>query len=352
MESNGILSKGYGIVPKLVMLEGGLSIDAKALYAYFCAYAGNSFSCYPPRSKILNDLGFSPATYYSYLRELQDGGYIDVKKHKTSRQEWCNNRIILLQNPPIMAKAAEKHRRRFGITGGLRDYGYGRVPLAVMTDRRISRKAKAMYAYFCAFAGSKSICMPQIDFTLSFLHICLNSYYKYLNELLCYHYIMVFHRKNEYGRYISNSIMLNPMPDHAEGLLQLEERRARYEQRLKGGETQRPPRRRKKRRPIGQTPQQFTEKIRRQIGFDELVKIRPQGLINGIVGFITELSFDPYSPVEVASINSDCVEGFLVHMERNVNPNADIKNYASYFKRSFINYLINLQMQSAGEIIC
>ena len=351
MESNGILSKGYGIVPKLVMLQGSVSIDAKALYAYFCAYAGDSFSCYPPRSKILNDLGFSPATYYSYLQELQEGGYIDVKKHKTSRQEWCNNRIILLQNPPILVKAEEQQRRRFDITGGLRDYGYGRIPLAVMTDRRIGRKAKALYAYFCAFAGSKNVCTPQIEFTLSFLHICLNSYYKYLNELLCYHYITVFHRKYEYGRYISNSIMLNPAPDHVEGLLQLEERRERYAERLKGGEPK-PPKRRRKRKPSIQNPQQLTETIRRQIGFDELAKSRPEGLINVIVGFITELSFDPYSPVEAASIDCACVESFIAHMERSINPAANIRNHVSYWKRSFINYLIDLQMQSDGKLSC
>ncbi|MDF3005301.1 MAG: Phage replication initiation protein [Oscillospiraceae bacterium] len=351
MESNGILSKGYGIVPKLVTLEGSLSIDAKALYTYFCAYAGNGFSCYPPRSKILNDLGFSPATYYTYLRELQEGGYIDVKKHKTSRQEWCNNRIILLQNPPILAKAEEKRRRRFDITGGLRDFGYGRIPLAVMTDRRISRKAKALYAYFCAFASSKSVCTPQIEFTLSFLNICVNSYYKYLNELLCFHYITVFHRKNEYGRYISNSIMLNPQPDHVEGMRQLEERRERFAERLKGREMKLPKRRRK-RRPTVQNPRQLTEAIRRQIGFDELVKSRPEGLVNVIVGFITELSFDPYKPVETADIDYKCVEGFLAHMERSINPVANIRNHVSYFKRAFINFLINLQMQSDGKTTC
>lgn len=351
MENNGILSKGYGIIPKLLMLEGSVSIDAKALYAYFCSFAGSGFSCYPPRDKILNDLGFSPATYYGYLRELREGGYIDVKKHKTVRQQWCNNRIILLQNPPIVAKAAEKQRRRFDITGGLRDYGYGRIPLAVMADRRISRKAKALYAYFCSFAGNKSVCTPEIEFTLSFLNICTNSYYKYLNELLCYHYITIFHRKDDYGRYISNSIMLNPIPDHAAGLLQLEQRRRRYAERLKGREAK-PPRRRRKRKPAAQTPRQLTEGIRRQIGFDELVKSRPEGIINTVVGYITELSFDPYSPVDAAGVDYASVEGFIAHMEHSINPEISIKNHVSYFKRSFINYLINLQMQSESKSTC
>ncbi|HWP50435.1 MAG TPA: helix-turn-helix domain-containing protein [Clostridia bacterium] len=186
MNNKSVFSKGYGIIPKLVMLEGSLSIDAKALYAYFCAYAGSGFSCYPPRGRILDDLNISHVTYYRYLKELQDGGYIEIKKHRTKSQEWSNNRIILMQNHAIIAKAEEKKRRRVGITGGLRDYGYGRIPLAVMTDCWISRKTKAMYAYFCGFAGSMITCNPEIEDTLSFLSIGINSYYKYLNELLVF----------------------------------------------------------------------------------------------------------------------------------------------------------------------
>ncbi len=339
MEHNGVFSKGYGIIPKLVMLEGSISIDAKALYAYFCAYAGNGSSCYPPRDKILRDLGFSTATYYGYLRELREGGYLDIKKHKTKGQEWCNSRIILLQNPAILAKAEGK-RRRYDITGGLRDYGYGRIPLAVMTDRRISRKAKAMYAYFCSFAGSKGICNPEIEYTLGFLHICLNSYYKYLNELLCYHYVTVMHRKDDKGRYLSNSILLNAEPEHMAGLLALEERRERYLNRLGSG-TAKPPRRRRRYQPAAQNPRQITEGFRAQIGFDRLAQVWPENKLNMIVGFITELSFDPYRPVDATKITGEQVADFIGQMERSVTPSTIVRNVASYWKRSFINYLIN-----------
>lgn len=349
MENRNVFSKGYGIIPKLVMLEGSLSIDAKALYAYFCAYAGSEFSCYPPRGKILDDLGISHATYYVYLKELKEGGYIEIKKHRTKSQTWYNNRIILLQNPPIMAKAQEKQRNRFDITGGLRDYGYGRIPLAVMTDCRISRKAKAMYAYFCGFAGNTTICTPEIEDTLNFLNISINSYYKYLNELLVFNYITPFHRKDERGRYTSNSIVLNREPNHATGLLQLEKRRARFEERLNGNAVQ-PPKRRKKHKPTIQTPQQLTAVIRQQISYDALAKSQPESRLHMITGFIAELSFDPYSPVEAATVDLACVRDFIAHMERSINPGANIKNQVSYWKRSFINYLVNREVQSGGML--
>lgn len=336
---DGIFSKGYGIVPKLVMLEGSLSIDAKALYAYFCAYSGDSMSCYPPREKILRDLGFCTATYYTYLGELRDGGYISVKKHKSKRQEWCNNRIVLLQNPLIIAKAQSE--RRFSMTDTLKDYGYGRIPLVVMTDRRISRKAKALYAYFCSFAGGKEVCTPEIDFTLSFLGVCVNSYYKYLNELLCLNYITVFHRKDERGRFISNSIALNRQPCRTDGLKLAEERRARYEQRCSAAASKATPPRRRKHRRFIQTPQQLTGAIRRQIDYGELVKSLPEKQLNMIAGFISELHFDPCPVVDAASIGRADIEGFLSHMQRSISPDAKIRHVVSYWQRSFINYLLD-----------
>ena len=36
----GINCKGYGIIPKAVMLDQRLTIQAKAIYAYFRSFAG------------------------------------------------------------------------------------------------------------------------------------------------------------------------------------------------------------------------------------------------------------------------------------------------------------------------
>lgn len=349
METRGIFSKGYGIVPKLVMLEGGISIDAKALYAYFCAYAGKGSSCYPPRDKILNDLGFSPSTYYAYLGELRNGGYIDIKKHKTKAQAWCNNRILLMQTPPIAAKAAQQ-RRRFSLTGSLRDSGFGRIPLAAMTDRRLSRRAKALYAYFCSFAGNRAVCTPEVDFTLSFLNICLNSYYKYLNELLVFNYITVFHRKDAKGRYTSNSIMLNDAPDHVSGLLELEERRERYLHRVENGGSTKPEKRyRRKHKPIIQNPKQLTDTLRKQVSFSELQKSYPEKQLNMIIGFMTELSFDPYSPIETAAVTGADIKSFIEQTKQSIRPDMIIRNYVSYWKRCFINFVMDKQLaENAG----
>ena len=80
LKTDGIQSKGFGIVPKLVMQDKRLTIQAKAIYAYFCSYAGNGTTAFPSRSKILFDLGISKDTYYKHFNLLKQYGYIKVEQ--------------------------------------------------------------------------------------------------------------------------------------------------------------------------------------------------------------------------------------------------------------------------------
>ena len=41
IRSIGINQKGYGNIPKMVMLDQELDIKAKAVYAYFCSFTVN-----------------------------------------------------------------------------------------------------------------------------------------------------------------------------------------------------------------------------------------------------------------------------------------------------------------------
>ena len=77
-----INSAGYGMIPKSVMQNKELSINAKAVYAYFCSYTGAGNSCFPSRSKICYDLGISNNSLTKYVRELTNQGYITIKQVK------------------------------------------------------------------------------------------------------------------------------------------------------------------------------------------------------------------------------------------------------------------------------
>ena len=44
---NSIYKNGYGIVAKFVMRDKNLSVEAKAIYAYICSFAGSGTTAFP-----------------------------------------------------------------------------------------------------------------------------------------------------------------------------------------------------------------------------------------------------------------------------------------------------------------
>ena len=77
-----VYDSGYGILPRAFMKDRNLSIQAKAIFAYFVTYAGNTNIAFPGRSLISEDLGISDDTLGKYLKELRDKGYIQVEQVK------------------------------------------------------------------------------------------------------------------------------------------------------------------------------------------------------------------------------------------------------------------------------
>lgn len=78
-----IRDTGFGQVKRSVMRDKSLSIEAKAIYAYFCGFAGNDTKAYPLRDTIVEELGISLKRYYKYLKELQVRGIIKIQTMKT-----------------------------------------------------------------------------------------------------------------------------------------------------------------------------------------------------------------------------------------------------------------------------
>ena len=78
-----IRDTGFGQVKRSVMRDKSLSIEAKAIYAYFCGFAGNDTKAYPLRDTIVEELGISLKRYYKYLKELQARGIIKIQTIKT-----------------------------------------------------------------------------------------------------------------------------------------------------------------------------------------------------------------------------------------------------------------------------
>ena len=96
----GINAKGFGTIAKMVMIDRRLHPYSKAIYSYFCSFAGSGSTAFPSVSKIMYDLNMSKKTYYKYFNPLSDLGYITVIERKV-KGRFSNNIYKLNTNPSV-----------------------------------------------------------------------------------------------------------------------------------------------------------------------------------------------------------------------------------------------------------
>ena len=64
------IENGYGTVTKATMLDQNLTIEAKAIYAYLCSFAGGKDDAWPSVSRICYDLKISKDRFYKHMNLL------------------------------------------------------------------------------------------------------------------------------------------------------------------------------------------------------------------------------------------------------------------------------------------
>ena len=189
----GIDEKGYGKVYKVVMRNPDVSLSAKALYAYFCSYAGSGTSAFPHREKIINDLDITKNTFTKHLNNLVGSQYIARK-----RTAMGNIYEILLLVPNKDGEMVEA-----------KSMGYGTIPKFAMLDNRLTVNAKGIYAYLCSYAGAGNIAYPRRSTILRELAISEGKYYRHFNKLVELGYVTPEQGFGERGRYKSSTYTLN-----------------------------------------------------------------------------------------------------------------------------------------------
>lgn len=191
----GVFRRGYGIASKAVLHDPDLTLESKAIYAYLCALAGGDGVTYPYRDTILRDLGLSKNTYYRHYRPLVDRGILEVRRPEDKS---AANIYILWRDKPA---------------------AYGRIPRAVMVDQSLSIKAKGLYAYLCAYAGTAGRAFPQKRDMLFHLGISEPTCRKACGQLRDAGYLAAAQRR-ESGRFAVNDYVLvgfGPSPSGENG---------------------------------------------------------------------------------------------------------------------------------------
>ena len=101
----GVMAKGYGTIPKVVMQDEDLSIEAKAIYSYIASYAGAGQTAFPSVSITTKHLGISKNRYYKHRKYLEDKGYISIERLRTengfSKNIYTLNSTVRIQNVDI-----------------------------------------------------------------------------------------------------------------------------------------------------------------------------------------------------------------------------------------------------------
>ncbi|APR61447.1 helix-turn-helix domain-containing protein [Staphylococcus condimenti] len=90
---------GYGIVFKRVMKDTNIDIEAKALYSYLSAYAGSSEVAFPGVSLICHELNISDKRFKKYRKQLEDNGYLSVKRQRT--ENGFSKNIYTIEHNPV-----------------------------------------------------------------------------------------------------------------------------------------------------------------------------------------------------------------------------------------------------------
>lgn len=79
---NGIFSDGYGFVPKMMMRDKRLSVEAKAIYSYLSSFAGAGMTAFPSVELMLSELNISEDRFYKHRKILIELGYVSIEQKK------------------------------------------------------------------------------------------------------------------------------------------------------------------------------------------------------------------------------------------------------------------------------
>lgn len=98
LKLDGVLSNGYGIIPKKIMRDPDLSIEAKSIYAYLTSYSGSGSTAYPSVSLMCKDLNVSRDRFYRHRKKLIEKDYIRVDQNQ-DKEGWSNNIYTIVSLP-------------------------------------------------------------------------------------------------------------------------------------------------------------------------------------------------------------------------------------------------------------
>lgn len=98
LKASGVMEMGYGIIPKKVMRDKRLTVEAKAIYAYIASFAGSGNTSFPSVSLICDEIGMSNDRFYRHRKQLIELGYISVEQIRGGQGKTGHNIYTLISH--------------------------------------------------------------------------------------------------------------------------------------------------------------------------------------------------------------------------------------------------------------
>ena len=213
LEVKGILSKGYGIISKALMLDPNIPLTSKVLLGYICSFTGSGTSAFPGRDRITSDLGIDKDTFSKYLKVLTATGIVSVRQENRGGygRGFCHNVYTVNIDSYLALHMNDDSALRVSETG-LLSSGYGLAPKLVMQARELTVQAKGIYLYLSVFANGDSTASPSLESLIYHLGISRKTYQRHMKNLTDNNYVTVLQRHSATGRMGSNEYVLSSSP--------------------------------------------------------------------------------------------------------------------------------------------
>lgn len=108
---SGIMKAGYGMLPRLLIMDTRLSYQAKVIYAYLASFSGAGSVAFPKTSLIQYHLGISQSTYQRHMHQLIETNYISVVQRHIDGLLAANNYTLELHPDATAVKNPQERRK-------------------------------------------------------------------------------------------------------------------------------------------------------------------------------------------------------------------------------------------------
>lgn len=97
---------GFTQVPNFLLTNKDLSVGAKLAYAMLLKYAWDASACFPGQVKLAEDMGAGERSVRTYLKELEDVGFLEVQQRGLGKTNLYRLHLIVTKTPASKGRRA------------------------------------------------------------------------------------------------------------------------------------------------------------------------------------------------------------------------------------------------------